>query len=199
MEKLVIVSVKELNKLDETYKYLDEERINKANNFKLLNDKKLSILAGLLIKAYTSNDIIKYTQNDKPYKDSLPYFNISHSNQYAIIYTSNNKEIGVDIEEIKPHKVSKYLFNDNLYHSDIDIIKMWTLKEAIIKALGLTILKSNEKIELTNNIAYFLNNSFYFKQIHFNNYIITLVNKTNSFPELEELSLKELIRVIEKK
>ena len=36
MEKLVIVSVKELNKLDETYKYLDEERINKANNFKLL-------------------------------------------------------------------------------------------------------------------------------------------------------------------
>ena len=199
MEKLVIVNVNELNKLDETYKYLDEERINKANNFKLLNDKKLSLLAGLLIKAYTSNDIIKYTQNDKPYKDSLPYFNISHSNQYAIIYTSNNKEIGVDIEEIKPHKVSKYLFNDNLYHSDIDIIKMWTLKEAIIKALGLTILKSNEKIELTNNIAYFLNNSFYFKQICFNNYIITLVNKTNSFPELEELSLKELIRVIEKK
>lgn len=199
MEKLVIVSVNELNKLDETYKYLDEERINKANNYKLLNDKKLSILAGLLIKAYTSNDIIKYTQNDKPYKDSLPYFNISHSNQYAIIYTSKNKEIGVDIEEIKPHKVSKYLFNDNLYHSDIDIIKMWTLKEAIIKALGLTILKSNEKIEIANNIAYFLNNSFYFKQICFNNYIITLVNKSNSFPELEELSLKELIRVIEKK
>ena len=199
MEKLVIINVNELNKVEDAYNYLDEERINKSNNYKLLNDKKLSALAGLLIKAYTSDDIIKYTQYDKPYKDSLPYFNLSHSNMYAIIYTSNKKDIGVDIEEIKPHKVSKYLFNDNLEHSDIDVIKMWTLKEAIIKALGLTILKSNEKIEIVNNIAYFLNNSFYFKQIEFNNYIITIVNKDNSFPELEEINLKDLISIIEKK
>ena len=97
---------------------------------------------------------------------------------------------------------SPYIYYDkesNREHSDIDVIKMWTLKEAIIKALGLTILKSNEKIEIVNNIAYFLNNSFYFKQIEFNNYIITIVNKDNSFPELEEINLKDLISIIEKK
>ena len=197
MNKLFIININEISNIEDLYIYLDEDRINKIINYKNEVNKKQSALAGLFIKAFLNDKIIQYNENGKPYTDDL-YFSISHSNSY-VIFNISDTLCGVDMEIIKHHKINKYLFDDELNHNDEEIIKMWTLKEAAIKALGLTNSNIKEKIIFENNKIKFMNNEFYYKEYNYNNYIINIVNENNDLPILEEISLDKLLNMIKKK
>ena len=79
-------------------------------------------------------------KNKKPVSNNN-FFNVSHSNGVVILGISESKEIGVDLEEIKPFNVDvknkiankkekKYIEND------LNFYEIWTAKEAILKMDG---------------------------------------------------------------
>lgn len=116
----------------------EQERISQINNDLR---KKQSILAYstlyfVLSKKYgINNPVIFRDKNGKPYIKQNVNFSVSHSNDLVAIAFSENK-IGIDIEKIRPIKreiMAKY---------NLDL-KTWTIKEAIIKAKGLTLKEIN--------------------------------------------------------
>lgn len=116
--------------------------------------------------------IIKYSEKGKPFFPLNPqlYFSISHTNRYiALCFDSN--PIGIDIEKqrICNQSIANRFFHKNeadyLSHiidknlKDQDFTKIWTLKEAYVKAIGTGISNNFKnfyislypKIEIHNN------------------------------------------------
>jgi len=77
------------------------------------------------------------------------FFNLSHSNEYALYAFSRNRKVGVDIEYIRPIEDLEKIAENNFSAKENFELKMlppekilesffncWTRKEAYIKALG---------------------------------------------------------------
>ncbi len=128
----------------------EQERISHINNDLR---KKQSILAYstlhfVLRKKYgIDKPVILRDKNGKPFIKQNVYFNVSHSNNFVALAFSKN-EIGIDIEKIRPIKrgvIKKY---------NLDL-KTWTIKEAIIKANGLTLKEINNIKPNCENLGVF--------------------------------------------
>ena len=127
---------------------LPQERQIKILRYKLADDRKRSLGAGLIInKILNENNIdinsIYYGSNGKPYVDKI-FFNASHSGNFAF-GVSSDKEIGCDVEIIKKPRldIAKRFFTENEYnyiiHSENTsnaFYKLWTIKESYIKQSG---------------------------------------------------------------
>ena len=106
---------------------------------RLMLDKAMqSLSAG----AYT----VEYSGNDKPVliNGKGLYFNISHSGDYVALALSD-EEVGCDIQEIRPYspRVAKrnYCeketeFIENSLDKDESFIRLWALKESVLKFDG---------------------------------------------------------------
>lgn len=76
------------------------------------------------------------------------WFNLSHSGDRAVLATCRTLEVGVDLEQIKP--VEHLELAQRHFHTDevrwltrlpasqqlVGFLQLWTLKEAVVKALG---------------------------------------------------------------
>ena len=104
----------------------------------------------LLHKALSENGAgeytVEYVANEKPklISDSGLYFNISHSGDFVTLALSDD-EVGCDIQEIRPYnpRVAKRnycpeetAFIENSENKDESFIKLWALKESILKFTG---------------------------------------------------------------
>jgi len=132
---------KELYKSERFHKELDRNRfIIYRSVFKFI----LAAHTQLEVK----NIYLDYHFNKKPYLASHPslYFNISHSENFAVIAVSLNK-IGIDIEFIPEDFDFTHLLPDIFTGDEILTIQnaadkkhafytSWTRKEAFVKALG---------------------------------------------------------------
>lgn len=156
----VIIYKVELLKLQESIPelthFLSDSEHRRANRYHFLKDKNRFIICRSLLKILLSEHIgldinqiiIDVDANKKPYLSSHPsvYFNVSHSVDYAIIAIAKNP-VGIDIEYIN----KEFNYNDVLptvFHQiemdEIEIskekhlsfYKLWTRKEAIVKAIG---------------------------------------------------------------
>lgn len=90
----------------------------------------------------------QYGPRDKPFlQPPAPYFNLSHTDDFAALVVTTVCEIGVDIERIRPieRDIAKRFFSDNENESLHPLAgdqwlhafyRIWTAKEAVIKALG---------------------------------------------------------------
>lgn len=145
-----------INLKSELAMFLNSDEINRAKRFYKEIDKDRFIIYRSMLKfivaAYTKLDVTKihfdYHSNKKPYLSSHPWlcFNISHSEDFAVIAISLNK-VGIDIEysakDFAFNNLLPDIFNNNevlaienavnkkdvFYHS-------WTRKEALVKGLG---------------------------------------------------------------
>ena len=142
-------------------KYLTNDEFNKINSFKFKVHKVRSkvyysalrhILAVYHDKIEPQNIIITKNKYGKPYllQNKLElYFNLSHSNNLAILAIAKNHPVGVDIEQIIQFEnlepIVKRFFTKNEYKNFISLPKnkrlvafyeIWTRKEAYIKAIG---------------------------------------------------------------
>ncbi|HUH29218.1 4'-phosphopantetheinyl transferase family protein [Gelidibacter sp.] len=150
----------ELLKLQETIpdltRFLSDSECQRANRYHFIKDKNRFIICRALLKLllaeYTALDIsqisIEVDAHKKPYLPSHPsvYFNVSHSLDYAIIAIAENP-VGVDLEYINKEFNYKEIL-PNVYHQkemdEIEIskdkyltfYKLWTRKEAVVKAIG---------------------------------------------------------------
>jgi 4'-phosphopantetheinyl transferase len=109
------------------------------------------ILAAYLNRACDKITIVK-TEYGKPYLIDYPdiQFNISHSSDTLLVAISRIGAVGVDIEQVKPHRrdfsglVAKCFAQSeqNYWHSlpdnekSSEFYRFWTRKEAFVKAVG---------------------------------------------------------------
>ena len=87
-----------------------------------------------------------FAENGKPHLASgTPYFNLSHTAHCVAVAVSEQEEIGIDIEEIKPHAAGfaeKFCSEAEcaLIRSAADptseLIRLWSAKEALAKQNG---------------------------------------------------------------
>ncbi len=174
-------------KLDDIYK-------DKINHLIYDNDKQLSILAQILLSKLLIDkyfidykDInFKFNKYNKPFIDNIN-FNISHSYEYSVVVTSNNK-IGVDIEYIREVDISiinyfctdceiKYIMNSsNKYRS---LFEIFCLKEAYFKMIGTGIgnIKDVEFIIQNDIIKCNKSNLNIMLDYSINNYIIAIIEE----------------------
>lgn len=131
------------------------------------NNISLTRLLSIYCIQNCTNSIIHESQfytnmYGKPILKNMPelFFNISHSKDLIICIVSN-KNIGIDIEYIKPVTLLpkvKIFFTKNeweyIYNSENKInsfFELWTLKESYVKYRGYGIIKGFSKIEIFKN------------------------------------------------
>lgn len=142
----------------ELFDVLSEKEKIRARKFVLPHlAKRYTITHGilrLLISRYThlepSELVFHERTKGKPYLLNNPWeleFNLSHSQEKALIGISFKDEIGVDIEHVQPNRLSEglqnHVFTENeqtLFRKSPNQVEAfycgWTHKEAILKLLG---------------------------------------------------------------
>ena len=160
-DKLDDVDIKYYNLM---YSLLPDNRKRKVDNCYYEIDKKIKILEYFLIKNELNlekNDDFSYTKNGKPYIKNKMFFNISHS-QNALTIAFSDKNIGIDVQKmiqfdkkLLSHIASKKEYNIvvNSTNPNLEITKLWTKKESLIKYKAITIA-TNLKTLLKNEKLY---------------------------------------------
>lgn len=171
------------------------------DRYRFTDDKKFRLISRLLIQKYVLETSSvwnwkdwKKNENQKPFLENGPFFNISHSGKMVVVGFSSTLEVGLDIEEIKDIDtiaLSTSFHKDELLFlekKDFDLdnfYKIWTRKEALLKALGIGLLEGINQISvLEDEIVY--KNKWYMHEIQLvKNYKCCIctskqVNKINS-------------------
>jgi len=145
-------------KFRELMSFLSDTEKDRVNNFKKRPDAEVILLSRYLLRQnisfYTGIDPreINFTVNSSgrpvlkyPQVPNL-FFNMSHSGDWIVGALSFDKQIGIDIEKIRPIDITiaedyfsaqelKYM--NSRKDSCLDnFFKIWTLKESYIKAIG---------------------------------------------------------------
>jgi 4'-phosphopantetheinyl transferase len=136
---------------------LSAEEVKRAQRFRFEVHRKRFISAraglrsilGLYLNISPKDVQILQTPEGKPFiENSELQFNLSHSHELALYAVTFGTRVGVDIEKMKTtynEAVAKRFFSSEEYdlfsklpeeQKRIDFYKIWTGKEAIVKALG---------------------------------------------------------------
>ena len=157
---------------------IDRKRIERAESFLCEKDKLLSLGAGYLISKNLSADKILYNENGKPYLKDGPYFNLSHSGEYAVLAIDKSREVGIDIQSIKEKSETaiKYVSKEDLPLNDM--FRLWSNKESLIKCLGanISLIKDVPGMPLEGERCY-KGDYFYTKSTVFDGYSLSVTLK----------------------
>ena len=144
---------------------LTEQRREQVLRFRHELGQKLCAAAFLLLcdglreeYGITEPPLLGYGKDGKPFLADYPHihFNMSHCTEAAVCAISPHP-IGIDVERIRSYNesVARYTMNDEEMrqilsspHPDIAFIRLWTMKEALLKLRG-TGIKKNMKDVLT--------------------------------------------------
>lgn len=179
------------NQIDFIISSISQERIDKANRFLKEEDRLLSLGAAYLIFKYLPKKEIIFNENHKPYINDGPYFNISHSGQYACLIISMNKEIGLDLQKIEENNLPaiKSVSKEQLPLKEM--FQLWANKESLIKCLGsnVSIIKDVPGTPLIG-LRQYQNKPFYTVSIIFSEYALSVTRKDKTPFEIK-LQLEE--------
>lgn len=137
-----------------------DERI-RAERFRFAPDRKRFVAARALLRVILGKYLqtnprrirFEYNEYGKPFLNretlSSIKFNLSHSDDSALYAFTDGREIGIDIERIKPSFVDEAMLSQCLTHReiarfrtlpkterDLFFFDCWTRKEAYLKARG---------------------------------------------------------------
>jgi 4'-phosphopantetheinyl transferase len=121
-------------------------RARKVRSFRLLDDRKRSFAAGLLLETVLGREAafrIRQHGRGKPYLDGGPYFSVSHSGDWAVLAVCG-ESAGFDIELVRADRdtalVARRVFHAGetvLAKRDVRMFyRVWTAKESYLKMLG---------------------------------------------------------------
>lgn len=184
----------------------------KINRFRFWKDRQFSLLGKLLLntiiqdsfKGKTLSDI-KFSKYNKPYLEEAFSFNISHSGDFILFaYMFDNESLGVDIEIIDS-TIELKIF-DSVLRTDEkkeinesltpihDFYKIWTIKEAVIKADGRGLNIPLEEIIINTNFVKIGEKLWYQKQVfiekQYKSHIVTSIKDFKI--DLEEFTIEDL-------
>ena len=147
------INISELN-IDKISECVSKERVERAMKFKAPIDRKRSIGAEYLLREMLNDKLgisfnsLTYDDKGKPHiydenGNDIIHFSLSHSGEYAACIISD-KPCGIDIEihsaKRDYEKIAKRICTKDelsLIDSREKFYKFWTLKESVLKALGL--------------------------------------------------------------
>ena len=181
--------------LDEKQLSMDDKGLLKTRKGK--KSKEYFLAVRKLIKNEDPEIIVKYDLNGKPYLNIQKGISISHSNKLVAICISNEIDFGIDVQ-YETNKIlniqNKFLsYNEkkNLgYNNSLEsLIKLWSAKESIYKALGKKGISFSNDLEIyikknkdLFKVGYYKkdNNKIKFDLSFFNidEYIICYANKS---------------------
>lgn len=144
---------------------VSEERKNKIKSFKFTEDSNRALIAALISRYAViketglKNDELVFDKNDygKPFLSNITnentYFNLSHSGNYVVCLIDKN-ECGVDVEKQDERYID--IASSSFHEEDVKEInkcvnkeekikmffKIWTIKEAYLKKLGVGLSKN---------------------------------------------------------
>ena len=129
-----------------------------------------------LAKNNVSDDFAKlyYTPEGRPKIGHDFDFNISHSDEYVVCAFSKDHQVGIDIEKIKPISLAflKEFFNvdewENIQlsrNSQETFYKLWTQKEATVKADGRGLNIPLKEIIIQHNQGYVEKTKWFLQEI----------------------------------
>ena len=195
--ELYRVNIKNLEDPLENQKLLelvDSKRKNKVVRYRMPDDRKRSLGAGILIKKILnenglSENSLKYSENEKPFADNL-FFNISHSSDYVVGVVSDC-DVGCDIERISaaPLEVAERYFcpGELAYikaaeNKDKAFFTLWTLKESYMKMTGQGMSLPLDSFEIVPRAGGFTlekppENHCFFKTVEFEDYLFSICNE----------------------
>ena len=121
----------------------------------------------------------EYSLNEygKPISNSI-FFNISHSGSYIVLATSVKRNIGIDIEIIRPisNKLKQYVAHEaEVFNDDIDFLKSYTRKEALLKCIGKGIDRRLDEINVNDDIICLDNKEYRCLTISEEQYVLSIV------------------------
>jgi 4'-phosphopantetheinyl transferase len=145
---------------------------NQILRYRKWEDQQRSLLGKVLLStalkttgffSYSLHDL-KFTSLKKPYFDDVLDFNISHSGDYVVCAISNTNKVGLDVEQIKnvPFTDFKINFTDSEWEDVLTtdnsletFYKLWTRKEAFLKAIGMGLyIPLNQVVIAENKISW---------------------------------------------
>lgn len=142
---------------------LSAQRREQALKFKHELGQRTCVAAYLLLceglcKEYgiTEKPVFEYGKHGKPFMVEHPeiHFNLSHCREAAICMISD-KPVGIDVESIREFKQTlvDYTMNpdeilqiQSAERPDVEFIKLWTQKEAVLKLSGEGISRDMKKV-----------------------------------------------------
>jgi 4'-phosphopantetheinyl transferase len=159
--------------LESALPLLSEQRRKQVLRFKYELGRKTCAMAYILLRRALHEEygideapMFEYGEHGKPYIVGHPdiHFNVSHCRQ-AVVCAVSDQPVGIDVESIREYKDSlvHYTMNEEevsqIEHAerpDVEFIRLWTMKEAVLKLSGdgisndlKTVLTGNEVIETT--------------------------------------------------
>lgn len=164
------------------FSLLSQEKREKAERFKDVNDKKRSICGEILAKSAIAKicgkeveDLVfEVKKSGKPFCKNVDIeFSISHSGDFVVCAVSD-KPIGIDIQKIVPYneKIAKRVCSQeelkmivNSTDKAKEFIKVWTKKEAALKRDEKSIFSDDIKNCLLGKAV---------KTIEFSDYIVSI-------------------------
>ena len=203
------------NKLNQ---YCSHLSLFQQQRLSFINDprKKQQKITGLLLlkaafhisgfdhTAVNLDDLV-YTSAGKPVIDNQIHCSISHSEECTIITLSKNTVIGIDIEKIKLIRLNDFKEHFTrgewlTIQSSPDVLnsfyKLWTRKEALLKALGTGFLNDLHQVEVLLEEIICQKTTFFFLTGLINSeYIVSLAHtKSNESKSLDPqfVSLSDL-------
>jgi 4'-phosphopantetheinyl transferase len=144
-------------------------------------DRQSRIMSKLMLRhwmaeaklLYSLSDV-KYSAEARPFVSADLDFNIAHADGIVMLAAAVGARVGVDIEAIKPVHISDYqeqLTEAELVHirlSDDDdrtFYRIWTRKEAVIKAIGLGVHADWQQIDVLNDMVKYVDQTYYVQKI----------------------------------
>jgi 4'-phosphopantetheinyl transferase len=138
---------------------LSPDELERAGKFKFPKDREHFILSHFQLRLILSKYcdclpgelIFRYNSCKKPFISSPEFeevkFNMSHSNDLMLVGLCKHNDIGIDVEKVRELKELENIANENFSAQEIKYLndasdktntffKIWTSKEAIIKAIG---------------------------------------------------------------
>ncbi|MDJ0519440.1 MAG: 4'-phosphopantetheinyl transferase superfamily protein [Trichodesmium sp. MO_231.B1] len=161
------------SQIEELSTILSSDEIERANKFYFERDKNRFIIARGKLRKILSRYLniepekLQFTYSDrgKPYlTDTSILFNLSHSQDLALYAITQVNSIGIDLEYIRPMNDAENLAKRFFSHQEYNLIsqlppqkqqetffKLWTCKEAYLKATGDGLAGGLEKVEISLN------------------------------------------------
>ena len=157
--------------LEAALKELSAQRREQALKFRHELGQRLCVLAYQLLKqglrkeyGITENPIFEYNEHGKPAIVGHPdiFFNLSHCKE-AVACVISNHPVGIDVESMREYRESliRYTMNDyeirEIESSDdpaTTFIRLWTMKEATIKMMGVGISDGMKSVIDTTRYKY---------------------------------------------
>ncbi|MDR0684204.1 MAG: 4'-phosphopantetheinyl transferase superfamily protein [Spirochaetaceae bacterium] len=122
------------------------DRAQKIHSFRLLDDRRRSFAAGLLLEAALGRDAvfrIHKSVNGKPYIDGGPCFSVSHSGNYVVLAVCR-EDAGFDIQFARADRDTAMIARHAFQPEEIEAVgcdtsmfyRVWAAKEAYLKMAG---------------------------------------------------------------